>query len=105
MTRTSEDRQHIGNDRSQVVDVLRVATQNAFCDLNQVVETAGQLHSRNSSDHGHDDQDHIPGNRTRLHAANETQNQHADTTGVANTNAAQTDTEEDGRKQDDNLQN
>ena len=105
MTGTSEDRQHIGNDRGQVVNVLRIATKNVFSDLNQVVETASQLHSRNSSDHGHDDQDHIPGNRTRRHAANETQDQHADTAGVADTNAAQTDAKEDGGQKDDNLKN
>ena len=40
VTRTSENRQHIGNDRSQVVDVLRIATKNVFSDMNQVVETA-----------------------------------------------------------------
>lgn len=44
VTGTSEDRQHIGNDRGQVVNVLRIATKNVFSDLNQVVETASQLH-------------------------------------------------------------
>ena len=105
VTRTGEDRQHIGNNRSQIVDVLRIATKDVFSDLNQVVETAGQLHSRNSSDHGHDDQDHIPGNRTRRHAANETQDQHTDTAGVADTNAAQANTNKDERQEDNNLKN
>ena len=105
VTRTGEDRQHIGNDRSQVVDVLRIATKNIFSDLNQVVETTSQLHSRNSGDHGHDDQNHIPGNSTRLHAAAQTQDQHADAASVADTNAAQANTNEDERQEDDNLKN
>ena len=54
--------------RKQIVDVLGVSTQNTFGDLHEVVKTTSELHGGNRGDHGRDDQDHVPGNVTRLHA-------------------------------------
>ena len=105
VARTGEDCQHIGDGRRKVVDVFRIATQDAFCNLNEIVQTAGQLHRGNSRNHRRDDQDHIPGNRTRFHAEADAQDKYAQTAGVADTHTAQTDTQEDGAEQHDNLKN
>lgn len=105
VARTGEDCQHIGDGRRKVVDVFRIATQDAFCNLNEIVQTAGQLHRGNSRNHRRDDQDHIPGNRTRFHAEADAQDKYAQTAGVADTDTAQTDTQEDGAEQHDNLKN
>ena len=41
MAGTGEDRQHIGHNRSQIVDVLRIGTKDAFSNLDEVIEAAG----------------------------------------------------------------
>ena len=88
MTGTSEQRQSVGHARSQVVNLFWVTTKNAFRDLNQVVQTTSQLHSRNSSDHGSNNQDHVPRHITRGDTEAETENDHASAADVTNTDAA-----------------
>ena len=105
MTRTGENRQHIGHDRSEVVDVLRVAAQDAFSNLNNIVQTAGELHRRNSCDHRCDDQNHVPRNVARLHTENQTKYENAGAAGIADADAAQANTEEDRAQKDDDLEN
>ena len=105
MTRTGENRQHIGHDRSEVVDVLRVAAQDAFSDLNQIVQAAGELHRRNSGDHRCDDQNHVPRNVARLHTENQTKYENAGAAGITDADAAQANTEEDRAQKDDDLEN
>ena len=68
VTCTSENRQNIGNQRSQIVDVFRILVENLFSDVNEVVQAACELHGGNGRDHGCNDQDHVPRNVTRLHA-------------------------------------
>ena len=105
MARTGENRQNVGHDRSKIVDLLRIRTKDAFSNLNEIVKAAGELHAGNSSDHRGDDEDHVPGNIARLHAEKKTKDEHAETAGVANTDAAETDTEEDRAEQDNDLKN
>ena len=93
---TRKDREHIGNDRGEVVDMLGIRTKDTFSNLNEVIETARQLHGGNGGDHGRDDEDHVPGNVTRLHAEAQTQNEHTGAAGVTNAYAPETHTDEDG---------
>ena len=104
MARAGEERKHIGHDRSEIVDLLRVATEDAFSDANEVVETAGELHGSNSGNHGSDDENHVPGHITRLHAKAKAEDENAGAADVANADAAKADTEEDRGENDHELE-
>lgn len=105
VARTGEDREDIGHDRGEVVDVLRIGTKDAFGNLNEVIKTAGELHRRNGRDHRGDDQDNVPGDVTRLHTKAKAENEHTGTTGVADADAAKADAQENRAEQHDNLKN
>ena len=105
VARTCENRQNIGDDRGQVVDVLRIRAKDAFGDLNEVVKTTSELHGGNGRDHRGDDQDNVPGNVTRLHAEEQTEDEHAGTARIADADAANADTEKDRAQKDDDLKN
>lgn len=63
-----KDGQEIGHDRCEDRDVFRVTAQQLFCLVNQIVQTASNLHGRNSSDNRHDNGNYIERNVTVLDA-------------------------------------
>jgi len=65
-------------------------TQDLFCQDNQVVQTPGHLHGRDSCNNGHDDQNHVDGNASGFEAETQRKHQHAETTGKSDTNTAHT---------------
>ena len=105
MACTGKDCQDIRNNRSEVVNVFWVLVENFLSNVDQIVKTARELHYRDSSDHGSDDQDHIPGDVARFHAKAKTENENASTTGVTNPDSAKTNTNEDRAQQDNDLKN
>ena len=100
---TGEDRQNIGDDRGEVVDVLRIAAQDPFGNLNEVVKAARKLHGGDGCDHRCDDQNHVPRNVTRLHAEAQTENQDAGAAGITDTDAAEAHTDIDCAQKHNNL--
>ena len=101
----SEDREDIRHDRSEIVDVLRIVSQNPFSNLNEVIKAARELHCGNSRDHGRNNQNHVPGDVARLHAEKQAEHENAGAASIADTNTAQTDADENCAEQDDDLQN
>ena len=103
MAGTGEDRQNIGDDRGEVVDVLRIAAQDPFGNLNEVVKAARKLHGGDGCDHRCDDQNHVPRNVTRLHAEAQTEDQDAGAAGITDTDAAEAHTDIDCAQKHNNL--
>ena len=88
MAGAGHHRHDIGNDRRIKGDILGIAAQDLFGQINQVIQTPGHLHGGNGRDYGHDDQNHVDGNATGFQAEDQGEHQHAETTGKSDTDAA-----------------
>ena len=72
----------VSDDRRKEGDVLRVALQNSGGDMHQVVKSPGDLHSGDSSNHPHDDQDDVHRNGPRFQAKDNAEDQDAKAAGI-----------------------
>ena len=76
---TAENREEPADVRSEEADVLRVLTQNLFCDLQKAIKTAGSLQRCRTAHHGQNRQNNINGGFARFQAEAENQNNQTDT--------------------------
>ena len=80
---------HIGDDRRQEGDVLRLAFQHPLGQLDQVVEPPRFLHGGDGGNHPHDDENDVGGDGARLDPEDHSQHQHAEAAGKTDTDAAE----------------
>ena len=101
---TSKDSQEIGHDRCEDRDVFRVTAQQLFCLMNQIVQTASNLHGRNSGDNRHDNGNDIERDVTGFNA-NSGKNQHPQSACKTNTYSPQSGAQEDRQQNYDEFYN